>query len=160
MSSVRFSTFGGRQSRRGTVWSAEVRWLLKAERELYQFGFCPRTPEKLYTHWHPDRSIWRRRREASGNLDGRKAGQRRDDSIAIFLKRCPNGKYQTFLMGIHQGIQLIFRHEIGHLDPDFIHSHPTIFIVRGIGAILITLSCGEEFFQCRLMVLAGSNDFR
>ena len=57
--SVRFSTFGDRQNRSGNWWLSQVRCLLKTEGEFYQFGLGPRAPEKLYTHRHSDRSIWR-----------------------------------------------------------------------------------------------------
>src|SRR6266853_631586 len=122
-----------------------MRCLFKTEGESYQFGFGPRQAEKLHSHWHPDGSICRRHRKAGWHFDGREARQRRDNTIAVFLKRCPDGKDQTFLMGIHERIQLISRHEVGHFNPDLIHSHTAVFIVRGIGAIFITLRRGKNF---------------
>src|SRR3982074_1058038 len=47
LSSVSFRTLGG-QSRRGNRWLSQVCCLLKTEGQSYQFGFCPRAPEKFH----------------------------------------------------------------------------------------------------------------
>src|SRR6267378_1529843 len=155
-----FRTLLRPQCRRGNGWPSQVRRLLKTESELYQLGLRPSAAEKLHPDRNSDGSISRRRRKAGGNFNGRETRQSSNNAGAVLLKRCANGKDQTFLMGIHQRVEMIFRQEVGHFNPDFIHSHPAVFVVRGIGAILITLSRGEKFFQCRLVVFAGSNDFR
>ncbi len=119
-------------------------------------AWLERPPDKLDSHRHPDRSICRRGGKAGRHLDGREPCQRGDDAVAVFWKCSSNGQNQTFLMGIHQRIQLIFCHQVGHFNPDLVHLHPATFIVRRIGAVFVSLCDREELFQRRFVVLTGS----
>src|SRR5712675_2116524 len=108
-----FRTLMRLQCRRRNWRLSQVGRLLKTESEFYQFRLGPRASEKLHANRNSERSIFRRRGKAGGHFDGRKTRESSDNAGALFLKGCANGKDQTFLMRIHQGIKIIFRHEIG-----------------------------------------------
>jgi len=81
-----------------------VRCRLKSEGELYQFGLGS-AAMKLHPHRTPIGASAVGVEKPAGTSMAREARQSSDNAVAVFLKRSPNGKDQTFLIGIHQRIQ-------------------------------------------------------
>src|SRR5258706_5940478 len=101
-----FRTLMRLQCRRRNWRLSQMGRLLKTESEFYQFRLGPRAPEKLHPNRDSERSIFRRRGEARGHVDGRETRESSDNGGALFLKGCANGQEHAVLLPIQQRIQV------------------------------------------------------
>ena len=146
------------QCRRAARRLANADLLLEAVSQLDQTPLTPGLSQNIHSDRYAQRGCRGRRREACWYGDGRKAGNRSQNTVAVGLIGFGQRHHQPLLQRIDQGIEFVFGENRSQCLTCALVSNQPFPVVRLLQAVREAFRAGQEFLQRRLVKLARRDD--